>query len=164
MEFQLCYFKSWKMMLWILWPPDVKSWIIWKDPDAGSDWGQEEKRTTEDEMVGWHHQLDGHRFRSTLGVGDRQGGLACCGSWGGRVRHYGATELNWSRTYYTAKGTLLNVTCQPRLEGLWERMDTNIRGAESLCCPPETTTYINFLICALIQLKSCLVDYMYASL
>ena len=46
----------------ILWPPDVKSWLIWNDPDAGEDWGQEEKGTTEDEMVGWHHRLDGHKF------------------------------------------------------------------------------------------------------
>ena len=54
----------------ILWPPDVESWLIWKDPDAGKDWGQEEKGMTEDEMVGWHHWLNGHEFESTLGVGD----------------------------------------------------------------------------------------------
>ena len=66
----------------ILWPPHAKSWLIWKDPDSGKDWGQEEKGTTEDEMVGWHHRLDGHGFGWTLGVGDGQGGLACCGSWG----------------------------------------------------------------------------------
>ena len=64
----------------ILWPPDVKSWLIWKDPDAGKDWGQEEKGTTEHEMAGWHHRLDGHGFGWTPGVGDEQGGLACCGS------------------------------------------------------------------------------------
>ena len=64
----------------ILWPPHAKSWLIWKDPDAGKDWGQEEKGMTE--MVGWHHWLDGHGFGWTLGVGDGQGGLACCGSWG----------------------------------------------------------------------------------
>ena len=66
----------------ILWPPDANNWLIWKDPDAGRDWGQEEKGTTEDEMVGWHHWLDGHGFGWTPGVGDGQGGLACCGSWG----------------------------------------------------------------------------------
>ena len=66
----------------IIWPPDVKSWLTWKDPDAGKDWGQEEKGTTEDEMAGWHHWLDGHGFGETPGVGDGQGGLACCGSWG----------------------------------------------------------------------------------
>ena len=59
----------------ILWPPDVKNWLIWKDPDAGKDWGQEEKGTIEDEMVGWHHWLDRHGFEWTLVVGDRQGGL-----------------------------------------------------------------------------------------
>ena len=66
----------------ILWPPDVKSWLIWKDPDAGNDWGKEEKGTTEDEMAGWHHRLDGHGFGWTLGVGNGQGGLVCCGSCG----------------------------------------------------------------------------------
>ena len=62
----------------ILWPPDVKNWLIWKDPDAGKDWRQEEKGTTEDEMVGWHHQRDGHEFAQTPGVGDGQGSLECC--------------------------------------------------------------------------------------
>ena len=68
----------------ILWPPDVKSWLIEKDPDAGKDWGPEEKGRTEDEMVGWHHWLNGHRFRWTLGVGDGQGSLANCTSRGGQ--------------------------------------------------------------------------------
>ena len=66
----------------ILWPADVKSWLIWKDPDAGKDWGQEEKGTTEDEMVGWHHQLNGHEFEQTPGDSVGQGGLACCSPWG----------------------------------------------------------------------------------
>ena len=61
----------------VLWPPDAKSWLIWKDPDAGKDWGQEGKGMTEDEMVGWHHRLNGHGFGWTLGIGDGQGGLAC---------------------------------------------------------------------------------------
>ena len=63
-------------------PPHAKSWLIWKDSDAGRDWGQEEKGTTEDEMAGWHHWLDGRESEWTPGVGDGQGGLACCGSWG----------------------------------------------------------------------------------
>ena len=72
----------------ILWPPDVKSWLIRKDPDAGKDWRQEEKGTTENEMVGWHHWLSGHEFEQTLGDGEVQGSLACCGPWGWqRVRH-----------------------------------------------------------------------------
>ena len=79
-----------------LWPPDAKSWLIGKDPDAGRDWGQEEKGMTEDEMAGWHHRLDGHEFEWTLGVGDGQGGLACCDSWGLRVRHDWVNELNWT--------------------------------------------------------------------
>ena len=79
----------------ILWPPNAKSWFIWKDPDAGKDWGQEENGTTEDEMVGWHHRLSGHGFGWTLGVGDGQGGLACCGSWG--CKELNTTEpLNWT--------------------------------------------------------------------
>ena len=66
----------------ILWPPDAKSWLIGKNPDGGKDWGQEEKGMTEDEMVRWHHWLNGHGFGWTPGVGDGQGGLACCSSWG----------------------------------------------------------------------------------
>ena len=65
-----------------LWPPDAKSWLIWKDLDAGKDWRQEEKGMTEDEMAGWHHWLNGCESQWTPGVGDRQGGLACCDSWG----------------------------------------------------------------------------------
>ena len=66
----------------VLWPPHAKSWLIGKDSDAGRDWGQEKKRTTEDEMAGWHHWLDGHESEWTPGVGDGQGGLAHCNSWG----------------------------------------------------------------------------------
>ena len=81
----------------VLWPPHVKSWLIGKDPDAGRDWGQGEKGTTEDEMVGWLHRLDGYGFQWTLGVGDGQGGLACCDSWG--CKELDTTEqLNWK--YY----------------------------------------------------------------
>ena len=66
----------------ILCPPDVKNWHIWKDPDAGKNWRQEEKGTTENEVVGWHHWLNGHEFEQTPRVGDGQGGLACCSPWG----------------------------------------------------------------------------------
>ena len=79
----------------ILWPPDMKSWLIWKDPDARKDWGQEEKGTMEDEMVRWHHWVNGHGFGWTPRVGDRQGGLACCSSWG--CKELDTTEwLNWT--------------------------------------------------------------------
>ena len=66
----------------ILWPPDEKNWLIWKDPDAGKDWRKGEKGTTEDEMVGWHHWLYGHEFEQAPGVGDGQGNLVCCSPWG----------------------------------------------------------------------------------
>ena len=66
----------------VLWPSHVKRWLIGKDSGAGRDWGQEEKGMTENEMAGWHHRLNGHEFEWTPGVGDGQGGLACCDSWG----------------------------------------------------------------------------------
>ena len=73
----------------------TKSWLIGKDPDAGKDWGQEEKETTEDEMVGWHHRLNGHEFKQALRVGEGQGGLACCSPWG--RKELDTTErLNWT--------------------------------------------------------------------
>jgi len=79
----------------VLWPPHSKSWLIGKDSDAGRDWGQEEKGMTEDEMAGWHHRLDGRESEWTLGVGDGQGGLACCNSWG--CKELDTTErLNWT--------------------------------------------------------------------
>ena len=78
----------------ILWPPDVKNWLIRKDLNARKDWRQEEKGTTEHEMVGWHHRLNGHEFEQALGVGDGQGGLACCSPWG--CKESETTELNWS--------------------------------------------------------------------
>ena len=83
----------------VFWPPHAKSWLIGKDPDAGRDWGQEERGTTEDEMAGWRHRLDGHEFEWTPGVGDGQGGLACCDSWGHKesdmTERLNWTELNW---------------------------------------------------------------------
>ena len=79
----------------IRWPLDEMSWLIWNDPDAGRDSGQEQKGTTQDEMVGWHHRLSGHGFGWTLGVGYGQGGLACCGSWS--RKELDTTEwLNWT--------------------------------------------------------------------
>ena len=84
----------------ILWLPHVKSWLIGKDPDAGRDWGQEEKEMTENEMAGWHHWLNGHEFEWTLRIGDGQGGLACCDSWGHKesdtTERLNWTELNWT--------------------------------------------------------------------
>ena len=77
----------------VLWPPHAKSWLIGKDSDAGRDWGQEEKRTTEDEMAGWQHWLNGHESEWTPGDGDGHGGLACCDSWGTWLSDW--TEPNW---------------------------------------------------------------------
>ena len=80
----------------ILWPPDIKNWLIGKDPDAGENWRQEEKGkgTTEGEMVGWHNWLNGHELEEGPGVGDGQGRLACCSPWG--CKESDMTEwLNW---------------------------------------------------------------------
>ena len=79
----------------IIWLPDTKSWLIGKDPAAGRGWGQEEKETTEDEMAGWHQQLYAHEFEWTPGVVDRQGGLACCNSWG-RKEPDMTEQQNWT--------------------------------------------------------------------
>ena len=82
----------------VLWSPDAKNWPIGKDPDAGKDWGQEEKGKTEDKMVGWHRQLNGHGFGWTPGVGDGQGGLVCCSPWG--CKEWELTkQMNWAELY-----------------------------------------------------------------
>ena len=95
--------QSWIFIGWsdvetetpILWPPDLKNWLIGKDPDAGKDWRWDKKGMTEDEMVGCHHRLNGHEFEWTLGVGDGQGGLVCCSLWG--HKELDMTEwLNWT--------------------------------------------------------------------
>ena len=79
----------------ILWPPDAKNWLIGKDSDAGKDWRQDEKGITEDEMIGWHHQLNEHEFEQNLGVGDGQGSLGCCSPWS--CKELDTTEqLNWT--------------------------------------------------------------------
>ena len=84
----------------ILWPPDEKNWFIGKDPDAGKDWRQEEKGMTENEIIGWHHQLNGHESVQAPGVGDGQASLACCSPWG-RKESDTTEQLNWTEVYYT---------------------------------------------------------------
>ena len=79
----------------VLWPPHAKSWLIGKDSDTGRDWRQEEKGMREDEMAGWHHRLDGREFEWTPGIGDVQGGLAYCNSWG-RKESDTTEQLNWT--------------------------------------------------------------------
>ena len=87
----------------ILWPLDVKNWLIRRDSDAGQDWRQEEKGTTEDEVVGWHHWLDGPKFEQAPGVADGQGGLACCSPWGHKKSD--RTEpLNWTEVCIWGQG------------------------------------------------------------
>ena len=82
-----------------LWPSDVKSWLTEKDPDAGKNWRQKEKRATEDEMVGWHPLCNGHKLGQTLGDGERQRSLVCCNPWHCRVRHNLRTEQQQQQTY-----------------------------------------------------------------
>ena len=84
-----------KLKLQYFWPPDVKNWLIGKEPDAGHNWRQEVKGTTEDEVVGWHNRLDGHDFEQAPGVGDGQGSPACCSSWGGKELD-STEQVNWT--------------------------------------------------------------------
>ena len=100
----------------IFWPPGAKSWLIGKGPDVRKDWRWEEKGATEDEMVGWHHQLNGHGFGWTPGVSDGQGGLACCSSWGHQESD--TTEwVNWTEL----KIKIFNVTYV--LHSAWTRIE-----------------------------------------
>ena len=107
----------------VLWPPLVKSWLIGKDSDAGRDWGQEENRTTEViQMAGWHHRLDAHEFEWTLGVGDGQGGLACCDSWG-RKESDMTEQLNWTELIEGKSGIMKfnNRKCKLWNSIVWNR-------------------------------------------
>ena len=88
----------------VLWPSDVKNWLIWNDPDAGQDWRQDEKGMKEDEVVGWHHWLDGHEFKWAPGVGDGQGGLVCCSLWVSKSQ----TQLSDWTTFQCANLILSN--------------------------------------------------------
>ena len=92
----------------VLWPPHAKSWLIGKDSDAGRDWGQE-KGTTEDEMAGWHHGLDGRESEWTPEVGDGQGGLVCCDSWGHKESDM-TEQLNWNLSYELLQSSLFMIT------------------------------------------------------
>ena len=83
----------------ILRPPDANNWFIGKDPDAGKDWKQKEKKMTEDEITGWHHWLNGHEFEQALGVGDGQGGLTCCSPWDHKKSDT-TEQLNWTERHH----------------------------------------------------------------
>ena len=114
----------------ILWPPDVKNWLTGKDPDAGKDWRQEEKGTTEDEMVEWHYRLDGHEFEQASGVDDGQGSLVCCSPWG--HRELDMTEpLNWTEVWggawefvflTSSQVKLMLLVQKPYFENHWARL------------------------------------------
>ena len=101
----------------IVWPLDVMNWLIGKEPDAGKDWKQEEKGTTEDEMVWWHHRLDGHEFEQALGVGDRQRGLACRSPCG-RKKSDTTEQLNWTELKHEAASTKTVETISVRTKAL----------------------------------------------
>ena len=105
----------------ILWPSDVKRWPICKDPDAEKDLRQEQKGMTEHEMAGWHHQLNGHEFGWTPGVGDGQGGLACCTPWG-RKESDTTEQLNWTELMRKKMLWTGNLTCKKTIQGYLTRM------------------------------------------
>ena len=122
----------------VLWPPHAKSWLIGKDSDAGRDWGQEEKGTTEDEMAGWHHWLDGLECEWTPGVGDGQGGLACCDSWG--LKESDTTEqLNWTELNWTL------TMCQAFSERLAHIISVN----------PRHSPWAQYRLCPCLQMRRC---------
>ena len=113
----------------VLWPPDVKNWLTGKDSDAGKEWRQEEKGTTEDEMVGWHHQLDGHEFEQAPGVGDGQGSLVCCSSWSQKELDT-IERLNW-----------IHAPTQMKLENIMLRLKYTRHKKTNL----HNSTYMRFL-------------------
>ena len=119
----------------VLWPPDVKSqhWLFqWKDPDSGKDWGQEEKGTTEEEMVGWHHRLHAHEFEQALGVSHEQGSLVCCCPWG--CKELEITEwLNWTEEIFNKKW---NLNFHSIKFSRFHSTDTGLLGSALLQCHP----------------------------
>ena len=108
----------------VLWPPDIESWLIGKDPDAGKDWRQEEKEMTEDEMVGWHHWLDRHEFEQALAVGDGQGTQACCSPFGRKesdMEEMTGSKLGkeYSKAVYCHLAYLTSMQCTPCKMSSW---------------------------------------------
>ena len=116
----------------ILWPPDAKSWLIGKDLNAGKDWGQEEKRTKEDEMAGWHHWLNGHEFDQAQGVGEGQGGLVCC-LWGRKKLDTTEQLNNWVLSVAPSPAAVPPST-RP---GIWGLSPSN---STALLCEPGQVT------------------------
>ena len=137
----------------ILGPPDVKNWLIGKDPDAGQDWRQEEKGTTEDEIVRWHHQVSGLKFEQAPGIGDGQGSLACCSPWG--HKELDTTEqLKWTEVNLPEGTTPVN-TCL--LSGLWQfsvAIGSFTRSSTTLCnttfsCHCFSLNYLSWAPCSI---------------
>ena len=123
----------------VLWPPDVESWLTRKDPDAGKDWRREEKGTTEGEMVGWHHRLDGHEFEQAPGVGDGQGGLVCCSPWG--HKELGVIErLNWTDLFkfFLLESSWSAVSCYPLLYSSMHQSHTRVSTLLKVLFPHES--------------------------
>ena len=134
----------------VLCPSDVKSWLIWNEPDAGKDWGQEEKGTTEDEMVGWHHRLSGHKFEQTPGNSGQES-LVWCSRWNCRVGHDFVTEQQQQQGEEKSKQPLMALRCfeeriltafvlrNLRLLHLWKQschqLEYNTRSNEPVCSP-----------------------------
>ena len=119
----------------VLWPPHATNWLIGKDSDAGRNWGQEEKGATEDEMGGWHHRLNGHEFERTPGVGDGQGGLACCDSWG--CKESDTTEwLNWTEDF------MKESTGRASLVAQWSRIHLPMQETQVQSLVREDPTYL----------------------
>ena len=142
----------------VLWPPHVKSWLIGKDPDAGRDWGQEEKGTTEDEMAGWHHWLDERESEWTPGVGDGQGGLACCYSWGHKESDMTATELNWTELMlWKLECIMYIIVVEPSTFLFFMSHGTimyfNVQTTSHSSCPyPKPCAFLFFLLLIIILL------------
>ena len=141
----------------ILWPADAKSWLIWKDPDAGKGWGQEEKGTTEDEMAGWHHQLNGHGFGWTLSVGVGQGGLVCCSSWG--CKESDTIEwLNWTELHVQFR----NFHCQTSYEYLFKIINIILMAVYVLPCISPSPKGADLDYCLVFTIiKECISEHSY---
>ena len=122
----------------ILWPPDAKSWLIGKDPDAGKDWGQKEKGATEDESVGWCHRHNGHEFEQTLGDSEGQGSLVHCSPWG--LKESDTTSWLNSKNLLYSTGTQFIAPWWPKWEGNPKKRRYSICVADSLCYTVETNT------------------------
>ena len=124
----------------ILWPSAMKSRLTGKDPDAGEDWGQEEKGVAEGEMVGWHPKLNGHEFEQTLGDSEGQGSLVCCSPWSCRVEHDLVTENKWLVLFFWGNSVLFSIVAAP------------------IYFPTKSTQGSLFSISLLVLVSSCLLD------